>query len=185
LTISNEGVTPLEKTWLILVKLFEELAEHGIELNASQLRDSKALLHLIRTTPTDPCSTPPSGLGNALTVLEESLEKAKIELISASVKLGEARSRYWMERVSKAEVEDADQLMAYGGSRFFPGLPRSPSSGWAMLTLQQPIGEGRVQDVAEQFGVLVEFEDDLHLIFEGERSLVKKALADVYYLSQP
>ena len=118
-------------------------------------------------------------------MLEESLEKAKIELISASVKLGEARSRYWMERVSKAEVEDADQLMAYGGSRFFTGLPRSPGSGWARLTLQQPIGEGRVQDVAEQFGVLVAFEDDLHLVFEGEPSLVKKALADVYYLSQP
>jgi len=185
LTVSNEAVTRLEKTWLVLVKLFEELAGRGIEVNASQLRDSKALLHLIRTTPADPCSTPLGGPGNPLTVLEGSLEKAKIELISASVKLGEARSKYWMERVFKAEVEDADQLMAYGESRFFLGLPRSPGSGWARLTLQQPIGEGRVQDVAEQFGVLVEFEDDLHLVFEGEPSLVKKALADIYYLSQP
>jgi len=82
------------------------------------------------------------------------------------------------------QVEDGQQLMAYGESRFFPGLPRNASTDWARLTLQQPIGEGRVQDVAEQFGVLVEFEDDLHLVFWGEPSLVRKALADVYYLSQ-
>ena len=123
--------------------------------------------------------------GNPLSVLEESLEKAKSELISESLKLGEARSDYWRERVSKAELEDGQQLMAYGESRFFPGRPRNASTEWARLTLQQPIGEGRVQDVAEQFGVLVEFEDDLHLVFWGEPSLVKKALADVYFLSQP
>ena len=185
MTASNETVTRLEKTWLVLVKLFEELVGHGIEVNASQLRDSKALLHLVLTTPTDPCSTTLGGPGSPLIVLEESLEKAKSELLSASLRLGEARSEYWMERVSKAEVEDANQLMVYGGSCFFPGLPRNPGSGWARLTLQQPIGEGRVQDVAEQFGVLVEFEDDLHLVFEGEPYLVKRALADVYYLSQP
>ena len=185
MTASNETVTRLEKTWLVLVKLFEELVGHGIEVNASQLRDSKALLHLVLTTPTDPCSTTLGGPGSPLIVLEESLEKAKSELLLASLRLGEARSEYWMERVSKAEVEDANQLMVYGGSCFFPGLPRNPGSGWARLTLQQPIGEGRVQDVAEQFGVLVEFEDDLHLVFEGEPYLVKKALADIYYLSQP
>jgi len=178
-------VRPLERTWLILVKLFEELVARGVEVDASELRESKALLHLVRTTPSDPCSAPMSESGNPLLVLEESLEKAKSELISASMKLGEARSNYWNERVSKAELEDAEQLMAYGESRFFPGLPRNRSTGWARLTLQQPIGEGRVQDVAEQFGVLVEFEDNLHLVFEGEPSLIKKALADIYYLSQP
>jgi len=184
LTVSNETVAQLEKIWLVLVQLFEELVGRGVEADASQLRDSKALLHLIRTTPSDPCSTLANGAATPLTVLEQSLEKAKIELITASVKLGEERSRYWVERVSKAEVEPADALMAYGGSHFFPGLPRSPGSSWARLTLQQPVGEGRVQDVAEQFGVLVEFEDDLHLVFEGEPYLVKKALADIYYISQ-
>jgi hypothetical protein len=75
--------------------------------------------------------------------------------------------------------------MVYGESRFMLGLPRCPDTGWTRLTLLQPVGEGRVRDVAEQFGVLVEFEDDLHLVFEGNPSLLKKALADIYYLSQP
>ena len=185
MTTPNEAVRPLERTWLVLLKLFEELVAHGIEVNASLLRDAKALLHVVRTTPSDPCSAPTSESGNPLSVLEESLEKAKSELISASLKLGEARSDYWRERVCRAEIEDGQQLMAYGESRFFPGLPRNASTEWARLTLQQPIGEGRVQDVAEQFGVLVEFEDDLHLIFRGEPSLVKKAVADVYFISQP
>lgn len=126
-----------------------------------------------------------SASGNPLAVLEESLEKAQMELISASLKLGEARAKYWMERVSTAELQDTEPSMVYGESRFFPGLPKGPRTGWARLTLQRPIGEGRVQDVAEQFGVLVEFEDDLHLVFDGEPSMVKRAMTDIYYLSQP
>jgi hypothetical protein len=184
LTVSNEAAASLEKTWVVLTKLFEELVAHGVEVDASHLQDSKVLLHLVRTMPSDPCSPPVSGSGNLLMALGDSLERAKNELISASLKLGEPRSNYWRERVLKPELDDTEQPIAYGESRFYPGIPRNPKSGWARLTLQQPIGEGRVQDVAEQFGVLVEFEDDLHLIFEGEPSLVKKALADTYYLSQ-
>lgn len=185
LTASNEAVAPLERTWLVLVKLFEELTAHGVEIDASQLRDSKALLHLVRTTPLDPCAAPMSESGNPLMASEESLEKAKAELMSASLRLGEARAKYWRERISKAELEEGGQHMVYGESRFISGLPRDPTTEWVRLTLQQPIGAERVKDVAEQFGVLVEFEDSLHFVFEGEPSLVKKALADVYYLSQP
>jgi hypothetical protein len=65
------------------------------------------------------------------------------------------------------------------------GLLRSPDTGWARLTLPQPVGEGRVQNVAEQFGVLAQFEDDLNVVFEENPPPLKKALADVYYLSQP
>jgi hypothetical protein len=181
----NEAVTGLEGTWLVLAELFEELTEHGIKVGASDLRDSKALLHLIRTTPLDPCSVTMNEQGTPLTVLEETLERANRELISASLQLGDARSQYWIEKVTNVELEDTQQLMAYGESRFHPGVQRNRKAGWARLTLQQPVGEGRVQDVAEQFGVLIEFEDDLHLVFEGNPSLVKKALADVYFISQP
>jgi hypothetical protein len=180
----NDMVARHEGTWLVLARLFEELVEHGIEVGASDLRDSKALLHLLRTTPSDPCSTSMNEPENPLTVLERSLGRAERELISASLKLGDARSKYWIERLSNAEHENTEQLMAYGESRFHHAVPRNPRTGWARLTLHQPVGEGRVQDVAEQFGVLVEFEDDLHLIFEGDPSLVKKALADVYFISR-
>jgi hypothetical protein len=182
LTSSDIATTRFERTWLALLRLFEELVAHDLKVDASQLRYSKTLLHLVRTTPSDPCV----GSDRApLVALEESIEKAKVELMSASLQLGDARAKYWMERISRAELDDSEEPMLYGESRFLPGLPRHPNEGWARLTLRQPIGEGRVQDVAEQFGVLIEFEDDLHLVFEGNPSLVKKALADVYYLSQP
>lgn len=185
MTSSNIAITRFERTWLALFRLFEELIAHDLKVDASQLRDSKTLLHLVRTTPSDPCVGLDRAAGAPLVALEESIEKAKVELMSASLELGDARAKYWMERISQAELDDSEEPMLYGASRFLPGLPRRPNEGWARLTLPQPIGEGRVQDVAEQFGVLVEFEDDLHLIFEGNPSLVKKALADVYYLSQP
>lgn len=184
MTTSDTAIARLERIWLVLFKLFEELVACDIKVDASQLRDCKALLHLVRTSPFDPCQVSTSGSRDSLVILEESLEKAKREMISASLQLGEVRAKYWMERLSKAELENVEQPMTYGESRFFPGLPRGSGSAWARLTLQQVIGEGRVQEVAEQFGVLVEFEDDLHLIFEGEPSRVRKALADVFYLSQ-
>jgi hypothetical protein len=185
LTSSNRLIRRFERTWLALFRLFEELLAHDLKVDASQLRDSKTLLHLVRTTPSDPCAGLDRTAGDPLAALEQSIEKAKIEMMSASLKLGEGRAKYWMERISQAELEDSEAPMAYGESRFMPGLPRRPDTSWARLTLAQPIGEGRVQDVAEQFGVLVEFEDDLHLVFEGNPVLLKKALADVYYLSQP
>jgi hypothetical protein len=185
LTSSNTVITRFERTWLALFRLFEELVAHDLKVDASQLRDSKTLLHLVRTTPSDPCVGLGRTAGDPLVALEQSIEKAKIEIMSASVKLGDARAKYWMERISQAELNDSEEPMVYGESRFLPGLPRRTSEGWARLTLSQPVGEGRVQDVAEQLGVLVEFEDDLHLVFEGKPSLVKKALADVYFLSQP
>jgi len=185
LTSSDTAIRRFERTWLVLFRLFEELAAHDLKVDASQLRDSKTLLHLVRTTPSDPCVGSDRMTGDPLVALEQSIEKAKIEMMSASLELGDARAKYWMERISQAELDDSEGPMVYGESRFLPGLPRGPNAGWARLTLPQPIGEGRVQDVAEQFGVLVEFEDDLHLVFEGKPSLVKKALADVYYLSQP
>jgi len=185
LMASNESITRLERTWMVLVKLFEELARQGIQADASRLRDSKAFLHLVRTAPPDPCVGFDNAAGDPLVALEQSIEKAKIEMMSASLELGDARAKYWMEGISQAELDDSEEPMVYGESRFLPGLPKRPDEGWARLTLPQAIGEGRVQDVAEQFGVLVEFEDDLHLVFEGNPSLVKKALADVYYLSQP
>lgn len=116
--------------------------------------------------------------------LEESLRKATTELMSASLRLGEARAEYWRDRISKAELE-GDERIAYGESLFHPGLPRDPTTGWTRLTLEQPIGEERAKDIAEQFGVIIEFEDNLHITFEGEPMPVKKALADVYFLSQP
>ena len=185
MTSSKIAITRFERVWLALFRLFEELIAHDLKVDASQLRDSKTLLHLARTTPSDPCVGLDRAGGDPLVALEESIEKAKVELMSASLELGDARAKYWMERISRAELDDSEEPMLYGVSRFLPGLPRRPNEGWARLTLPQPIGEGRVQDVAEQFGVLVEFEDDLHLVFEGKPSLVKKALADVYYLSQP
>jgi len=185
LTFANDAVKPLERMWLILAKLFEELVAHGIEVDASHLQDSKALLHLVRTSPVDPCAAQMSGSGNPLMSLEESLERAKGELMSASLRLGETRAEYWRERIYKAELDEAELRVAYGESRFLPGLPRDPTTEWARLTLQQPVGQERAKDVAEQFGVLVEFEDDLHLVFEGEPLQVRRALADVYYLSQP
>jgi hypothetical protein len=185
LTSSNTLITRFERTWLALFRLFEELVAHDLKVDASQLRDSKTLLHLVRTTPSDPCVGLDRTAGDPLVALEQSIEKAKIEMLSASVKLGDTRAKYWMERISQAELDDSEEPMVYGESRFLPGLPRRSNEGWARLTLPQPVGEGRVQDVAEQFGVLVEFEDDLHLVFEGKPSLVKKALADIYYLSQP
>ena len=82
------AIRRFERTWLTLFRLFEELAAHDLKVDASQLRDSKTLLHLVRTTPSDPCVGSDRMTGDPLVALEQTIEKAKIEMMSASLELG-------------------------------------------------------------------------------------------------
>ncbi|MGQ9460297.1 MAG: DUF2096 family protein [Candidatus Bathyarchaeaceae archaeon] len=73
--------------------------------------------------------------------------------------------------------------MVHTPSKFVPGLPRDVEEGWVRITLQKPIAEERAQDIAEQFGVIIEFEGEFQIIVSGAKASVRKAIRDVYELS--
>ncbi|KPV62228.1 MAG: hypothetical protein AOA65_1999 [Candidatus Bathyarchaeota archaeon BA1] len=73
--------------------------------------------------------------------------------------------------------------MIHTVSSFVPGLPKDLEKGWIRLTLPKPIAEERVQDIAEQFSVMIEFQDDVHIVISGGKTVVKRAALDIHDLS--
>jgi len=92
--------------------------------------------------------------------------------------------RNWTSKIDKAERAELNYIMIHtSSSEFVPGLPKDVEGGWVRLNLQWPVAEERVQDIAEEFGVIIEFKDDFHLIISGGRASVGKAAKAVYELS--
>jgi len=180
--LTDDEIKRLEQVWLVLSDLFQDLNQRNISVDvASDLRNCKTLIHYIRTSATHP-SKEPMTIDYSLRKLSQILYEIRSNLISEALRLGENYAREWMEKIDKAERAELDSAMIYTLSEFVPGLPRDPEKGWIRLTLQKPIAEERVQDVAEQFGVIIEFKNDSHILISGRGDSVKKAIRDVYEL---
>jgi len=180
---TDEDIQRLEQVWLVLSELFQDLNRRNISVDvASDLRDCKTLIHFIRTSIAHP-SKEPIMIDVSLRNLLQILGKIRSNLISEALRLDESYLREWMEKIDKAERAEADYTMIYTPPKFVPSLPRHPEEGWIRLTLQKPLAEERVQDVAEQFGVIIEFKNDCHISISGRRDSVRKATKDIYELS--
>ena len=179
----SEGVKRLEQLWLVLSDLFVDLNRKKISVDvASELRSCKTLIRFIQMNTVHP-SKERTTIDSSLQKLQQILGKVQSNLISAPLTVNEGYVRDWTSKIDKAERGELVYTMVHTTSEFVPGLPRDVEEGWVRLTLQKPIAEERVQDVAEQFGVIIEFEDELHIIIGGRKASVKKAVKDVYELS--
>lgn len=181
---TEEDIKRLEQLWLVLSDFFQDLNQRNITAVdvAPDLRDCKTLLHFIRTSVAHP-SKEPMTIDDSLRNLLQILGKIRSNLISEALRLDENYVKEWVKKIDKAERAELSYAMIYTSSEFAPGLPKDPEKGWVRLTLQKPIAEERVQDVAEQFGVIIEFKSDSHILISGRRASVRKATRDVYELS--
>jgi len=180
---TDEEIKRLEQVWLVLSAFFQDLSRRNVNVNVvSDLRDCKSLIHFIRTS----VSHPPKETGaidNSFRNVLEILGKVRSALISEALRLEEDYVSEWTRKIDMAERGEMECTMIHSTSEFVPGLPRDLEKGWIRLTLQNPVAEERVQDVAEQFGVVIEFKDDSRLMITGWGDSVKKAAADIYELS--
>jgi len=181
--LADEEVKRLEQVWLVLSDLFQDLSRKNISVNvASDLRDCKTLIHLIRTSIIHP-SKDPMIIDDSLRNLLQILGKIRSSLLSQALSLEENHRKECMEKIDRAERAELDYAIIYNPSEFVPSLPRDPEEGWMRLTLQKPIAEERVQDVAEQFGVIIEFKNGCRISISGRRDPVRNAARDIYELS--
>jgi len=181
--LTDMDVKRLEQVWSVLSDFFQDLNRRNISIDvASDLRDCKTLIHFIRTSVSHP-SKEPVIIDDSFRNLLQILDKIRSQLISEALRHDESYVREWIGKIDKAERAESDYTMIYTPSEFTSGLPRDPEEGWVRLTLQKPIAEERVQDVAEQFGVIIEIKKDCRISISGQRDSVKKATRDVYELS--
>jgi len=183
--VTDEEIGRLEQVWLVLSDFFQDLNRRNISVGvdiASELRNCKTLIHFIQTSlvrhPKEPTT-----ISDSLQNLQQILGKIQSDLISAAMTVDEDYVRNWTSKIDKAERAELNFVMIRTSSEFVPGLPKDVEGGWVRLNLQWPVAEERVQDVAEEFGVIIEFKDDFHLIISGGRASVGKAAKVVYELS--
>ena len=178
----SEEVRRLEQLWLVLSDFFQDLNRKNIHVDvASELRSCKTLIHFIQTSTVHPSEEPT--IADSLRKLQQMLGKIESSLISAALTVNESYAKDWTSKIDKAERAELNCTMIHTPSEFVPGLPRDVEEGWIRLTLQKPIAEERAQDVAEQFGVIIDFKDEFHIVISGGKASVKKAVKDVYELS--
>lgn len=179
----NEEIKRLEQVWLVLADLFQDLVGRDIHVNvASDLRNCKSLIHFVQMSVLDPPKET-SVINDSLLNLRQILGRIRSNLISTAGCVGKNYVEDWISKIDKAERAELSQVMIHSSSKFVPGLLTHLKKGWIRLTLQKPIAEERVQEVAEQFGVTIEFENDHHLVITGGRGSVKKAAHEIYSLS--
>jgi len=180
----EEEVKRLEQVWLVLADLFESLSQNSIHVSiADELRNCRTLINFLRANISHPPIKELATIDDSLRNSQQILGKIKNRLISAALNLGEGYTESWMNEIDKAERAELDHASTYTVSKFVPSLPRDTERGWIRLTLRRPVAEERVQDVAEQLGVLIEFEDDLRIIISGEKASAKRAAQEIYELS--
>lgn len=181
--VANEEIKRLEQIWLVLSDFFQDLNRRNIKVDVSpELRNCKTLTSFIRTSMVHPPQDP-TLIDNSMRNLQEILGKIQSNLISAALSVDENYAREWMNQIDRAERVELDLAMIHTPSEFVPGLPRDVEGGWIGLILKKPIDEERIQDIAEQFGVIIEFKDDFHIVIRGERNSAEKAAKDIYELS--
>jgi len=181
---SIEEIKRLEHVWLVLADLFQDLSRRDIHADvASDLRNCKALIHFIRTNVLHPPIKDLATTDESFRDSSELLGRIKHSLVSAALSVGEDYAKDWLDKIDKAERAELEDAMVHTPSQFVPSLPKDVEKGWIRLTLAKGIAEERVQDIAEQFGVMIEFQDDVHIVISGGKSMVKRAALDIYDLS--
>ena len=181
---SIEEIKRLEHVWLVLADLFQDLSQRDIHVDvASDLRNCKALIHFIRTNVLHQPIKDLAAIDESFRNSSEILGRTKHSLVSAALSVNENYAKNWLDKIDKAERAELDHVMVHTPSEFVPSLPRDHEKGWIRLTLTRGMAEERVQEIAEQFGVIVEFQDDVHVVISGRKSMVKRAALDIYDLS--
>jgi len=62
-------------------------------------------------------------------------------------------------------------------SKFIVGAP--PGFSVVRITLKEPLSEDRIQDIAEEYNVIIEFDEDKVISVFGEKDNIKKGLKEI------
>ncbi len=175
-------VKRLEQVWTVLADLFQDLTKRGVQVDiASDLRNSRSLINLVQMNLTHHTEEERT-VNELILILNDELSRIRSSLLSTAKRFGREYLTYWTERIDKAERSEI-RIIKSSFPRFTTRLLRDLKRGWMRLTLPRPIAEERTQEIAERLGVIVEFEDDIHIIVAGREDAIKKAARELYALS--
>ena len=168
-----------EKTWSLLHDLFGKLNRQNIELPISinkDLRHSRYLLTHLKLYGKEAIEKNVEFLDE----LEIALLRVREMLLAFASERGKDFVDLWKEKLANvANDQSSTESSNTEVVRFVKDLPREKEVGFARITYDKELPVERVSDIAENCGVIVEFEEDNIIRVRGKKESVKKALKEI------
>lgn len=163
-----------DQTWLLLVDLLTDLKNKDIKVPTSINEDIRLLRTSINFYNRDP-SHP--DMINELKRINEFINSVQDDLLALAGSISEEYQNKWLEKLKKVSKGEKLYKAKNTKSRFVVGAP--PGFNVARVTLKEPIAEERVQDIAEDNNLIIEFEEDNVIALYGHGDNVKHGLKKI------
>lgn len=168
------NVLPLEQTWLVLVELLTDLKKKGFEIPRDvneDLRLARMDINFYKTDPNNP------EVMKELKRINQFLNSVQDSLIGISENISSDYKQGWIQKLQKASRGEEVYPVAEKKSKFIVGAP--PGFSVVRITLKEPLSEDRIQEIAEEFSLIIEFDEDNVISVFGEKENIKKGLKEI------
>ncbi len=165
---------PVEQTWMVLVELLTDLKKRDIDIPhqvTKNIRLAKTLINFYKTDPTNPEVIKEVGR------IDEFLNLAQDNLLNLAGNVSLNYKEKWLEKLKRAGIGEELHKLKEEKSRFFVGAP--PGFSLVRVSLREALAEDRVQEIAEECNVIIEFEEDDVIVIYGDKDCIKKSLKEV------
>lgn len=165
---------PIEQTWLVLVNLLTDLRKNKVDVPKSineDIRLVRTSINFYKRDPTHP------DMMNELKRINDFLNSIQDSLLLLAENIGDDYYKGWVDKLMKASRGEEVYESKETKSRFMVGAP--PGFSAARVTLKEPIAEDRVQEIAEDQNLIIEFEEDDVIAIYGDAENVKMGLREI------
>ncbi|MGC9516583.1 MAG: DUF2096 domain-containing protein [Methanomicrobiales archaeon] len=168
------NVLPLEQTWLVLVELLTDLKKKGTKIPTEvneDLRLARTEINFYKTDPTNP------EVMKELKRINQFLNSAQDTLINLTEDIGDDYKTKWIQKLQKASMGEEVCPTGERKSKFIVGAP--PGFSMVRITLKEPLAEDRIQDIAEEYNLIIEFDEDNVISVFGDKENIKEGLKEI------
>ena len=165
---------PVEQTWMVLLGLLTDLKKRGLKVPKSineEMRLVKASINFYKTDTTNP------QMVKELKRINEMLNEIQETLLEIAESVNKDYQGQWIEKLKRASLGEEVYKVPEPKARFIVGAP--PGFSIARVHLQEPLAEDRVQEIAEEYNLIIEFEEDDLIAVYGEKENIKKGLREI------
>ena len=165
---------PIDQSWLVIANLSTDLHKKGIQIPKeinSDLGLVKSQIGFYKKDPTHP------DMINEMARAEMSLNQIQGILLSFAESIGQDYYDEWIDKLNRANLGEKIYETPSTQSRFLINAP--PGFSYAKITLKNPIAEDRVQEIAEYYGLILEFDSDVTIALYGDKPDIQAALKEM------
>lgn len=165
---------PLEQTWLVLVELLTDLRKREIKIPdevTKNIRLARTTINFYKADPTNP------EMMNELKRINDFLNSVQDTLLDLAGEISADYKDEWLEKLMRASRGETVVEKEKTAPKFAVGVP----AGFSMVrvTFKEPLSEERLNDIAEEYGVIIEFEEDDIIAIYGDKDNVKASLKEI------